>query len=267
MEKAKNLMLVLAIVIMSCYAIIVLGLFVFQDYFIFFPRKLYDNSYEVLKYKAHEINLDVEGITLHGWLLNKDKKKLIIYYGGNAEEVSANISDMINIEGYSVLLMNYRGYGLSEGKPSEKTLFDDALYIYDRITGEFSIQPENVILFGRSLGSGVAVYVASKRKVSKLILITPYDSIRNIAQKQFPIIPVGLILRHPFNSMLYVKDISSPTLIVMGGRDRTIPNDNSMNLVNGWKGDCESVLIEEADHNDIHTYPEYWDAISKYLNQ
>ena len=73
MEKVKSLMLILAIVIISCYIIITLGLYVFQDYFIFFPRKLYDNSYEVLKYKDDEIKLNLKGVTLHGWLLNKDK--------------------------------------------------------------------------------------------------------------------------------------------------------------------------------------------------
>jgi len=260
-------MLIVAIVIISCYAIIILGLYLFQDYFIFFPCKLYDNSYEVLKYKDYEIKFEVNGIILQGWLLNKDKKKLIIYYGGNAEEVSANIPDMNIIGDYSVLLMNYRGYGLSEGKPGEITLFSDALYIYDHITSELNIQPENIVLFGRSLGSGVAVYVASKRKVSRLILVTPFDSIRNIAQKQFRIIPVGFILRHPFDSMLYAKDMTSSALIIMGGRDNIIPNENSMNLVNSWKGDCQSVLIEKADHNDIHTYPEYWSAVTEYLNQ
>jgi len=267
MGKTKSLMLIPVIVVISCYALINLGLYVFQNSLIFFPRKLYSRSPEVVTNKKHEIKINIDDVALHGWLLNKGEKKLIIYYGGNAEEVSANINDMKDIDGYSVLLMNYRGYGMSEGKPGQKILFSDALNIYDYISGKLNIQPKNIVLFGRSLGSGIAVYVAGKRKVSKLILVTAYDSIRNIARVHYPIIPVGLILRHPFDSMLYAKDVSSSALMITGGRDTIIPNDNSMNLAKSWKRDCKSVLIEQADHNDIHTYPEYWEAVTEYLNQ
>ncbi|MCP4583872.1 MAG: alpha/beta hydrolase [candidate division Zixibacteria bacterium] len=263
----KQHMLPIVIVIISCYVLICLGLYVFQDYLIFFPRKLVYRSHEVVTNKEHEIKITVDNVILHGWLLNKGKEKLIIYYGGNAEEVSANIQDMQAVKDCSVLLMNYRGYGMSEGKPGEKVMFSDALNVYDQITSELRVPPENIVLFGRSLGSGVAVYVASKRTVSKLILVTPFDSIRSVGQGRFLIFPVGLILKHPFDSMRHAKDISSSSLILMGGRDTIIPNDHSVNLANSWRGECKTVLIKQADHNDIHAYPEYWQAITEYLEQ
>lgn len=241
MEKVTRLMLIPLITILLCYIILNLGLYVFQDYLIFFPRKLHDNSIEVVENRKYEININVGDVVVHGWLLNKGESKLIIYYGGNAEEVSANIYDMKAIDGYSILLMNYRGYGLSEGKPGEKVLFSDALNIYDHAINVLDYQPENIVLFGRSLGSGVAVYVASKRDVSKIILVTPYDSIRNIARGQFTIIPIGLILKHPFDSILHAKNVSSSLLMIIGGRDRTIPNANSWNLAKNWKGECKPI--------------------------
>jgi len=267
MGKLKRRMLPVVIVIIAFYIIINLVLFMFQDSLIFYPRKLVYRSRQIVNNKENEIKINVDGIMLHGWLLNKNEEKLIIYYGGNADELSANIPDMKYIEGYSVLLMNYRGYGMSEGKPSEKVLFSDALHIYDHITSERKIRPENVVLFGRSLGSGVAVYVASKRDVSKLILATPHDSFVNIGKQHFPIIPVGLIIRHKFDSMKYARHVSSPALFLMGTKDRTIPNKNSLNLANSWQGDCRTVLIEQADHNDIQMYPEYWRAITEFLNE
>jgi pimeloyl-ACP methyl ester carboxylesterase len=267
MEKIKNLVLILALVILSGYAIMVLALYVFQDYFIFFPQRLSENSTEVLKNKEYELSIDIDGIVLHGWLLDKGGDKLIIYYGGNAEEVSANISDMKNIAGYSVLLMNYRGYGLNKGRPGEKALFSDALIIYDHIISKLGISGENIILMGRSLGSGVAVYVAGKRRVAKLILVTPFDSIRNLAQKQFPIMPVSLILRHSFDSVRYAQSVTAEALMLIGNRDNIIPNGNSLNLAKNWNGECETIIIKEAGHNDIHTYSEYWVAISEFLNK
>ncbi len=267
MNKSIKSVSIFIITIILCYAIINLALYFYQDNLIFFPRKLSDGSYEVLKNKEYEINITVDNVALHGWLLNKGEKKLIIYYGGNAEEVSANINDMKDVERYSILLMNYRGYGMSEGSPGEQILFSDALSIFDQVTIDLNIQSENVILFGRSLGSGIAVYVASKRKVSKLILVSPFDSLRDIAKGHYPIFPVGLLLKHPFDSMVYAKEATAPSLMIMGGRDKIIPNNHSLKLAENWIGDCKTVLINNAGHNDIQAYPEYWEAITEYLKQ
>ena len=258
-------MLITAIVIIGGYLAIVLALYAFQDYFLFFPQKLSANSSEVLKYKQAEIRFTVDGVTLQGWLLNRGREKLLIYYGGNAEEASWNIPDLQNLDSYSVLLINYRGYGLSEGKPGEKAMFSDALTIFDRLSGELNIQPDNIVLMGRSLGSGVAVYVASKRKVGKLILVTPYDSIVRVAQSKFPFVPVGLILRNKFDSLKYAKAITCPTLFIMGGHDQVIPNSHTLNLIDHWPGNYRKILIDRADHNDINTYPEYWETIEEFI--
>ena len=266
MEKVKSFMLILLAVIVSIYLLIGLSLYLFQDYFLFFPQKLNSNSYSVIKYKDYAIEINVDDIILHGWLISSGCNKLIIYYGGNGDEVSTMIPDMQTLDGYSVLLMNYRGYGLNQGRPSEKALFRDALAIYDSITKQLNISGDNVILMGRSLGSGVAVYVAANREVSKLVLVTPFDSIRNLAKHYFPIFPMSLILKHPFNSIDYTRNITTPSLIIMGSKDRTIPNKYSLNLAKHWQGECRKVLIEGADHNDIVTFPEYWQSVKKYLN-
>ena len=267
MVKLKRLMLIFLTIILGGYLLICLGLYLFQDSLIFFPRKLSENSSDVIKYKNYEITINSGDIRLHGWLLNKGREKLLIYYGGNGDQVSYDIPEMLKLEDYSVLLLNYRGYGLSEGRPGEKEIFSDALNVFDFITSELKLPPGNVTLLGRSLGSGVAVYVASKRSVARVILATPFDSIRNIAKSRFPIFPVGLILRHPFESIKYASDVACPAMIIMAGKDSTIPNGHSLNLANSWPGRCDIVKLDQADHNDINTYPEFWEAVKSYLKQ
>jgi pimeloyl-ACP methyl ester carboxylesterase len=261
------MMKIILISIVFLYLIITAGFYFLQDKFIFFPQKIPDGSRSSIKYQNSEITLYVDGVALHGWLLNKEEKQLIIYYGGNAEEVSCSIDDFEGLKNYSILLMNYRGYGKSGGSPSEKQLFSDALEIFDSITNMLDIQPENRVLFGRSLGSGIALYVASMRKVSSVILVTPFDSIRNIIRDKIPIIPVDILLKHPFHSLSYAKDVTCPSLVIIAQNDRVIKNKYSINLVKNMGGDCEHFFIENAEHNDVHTYPEYWSLITNHLNE
>jgi alpha-beta hydrolase superfamily lysophospholipase len=225
--------------IVSLYLVITAGFYFFQEKLIFFPQKFPNGSNSITKYENLEIMINVDGVTLHGWLLNEEKEKLIIYYGGNAEEVSCRIDDFKGLENYSVLLMNYRGYGKSSGSPSEKHLFSDAVQIFDYITGTLDIQPENRVLFGRSLGSGIALYVASRREVSSVVLVTPFDSIRNIVRDKIPFIPVDMILKHHFHSLSYAKDVTCPSLILIAKNDRVIKNKYSINLVKNMRGDCQ----------------------------
>ena len=228
---------------------------------------LSNGSDQIIKNKSNEITINIDTVTIHGWLLNKGKKSLIIYYGGNGEEVSWNIDDFKRLNNYSTLLLNYRGYGKSGGRPTQEHLFHDALKTFDYITNDLNIPSDNVVLFGRSLGSGVAIYVASKREVKNLILVTPFDSIRNIVKDKLPIFPVDLILKHPFNSLTYAETIMCSSLILIAEQDEIIKYKYSINLVNNWRGECKYFIIKNAGHNTIHKYPEYWDLIMSYLNQ
>jgi pimeloyl-ACP methyl ester carboxylesterase len=106
--------------------------------------------------------------------------------------------------------MNYRGYGGSDGTPSETALLSDALFVFDYMLATEGIDPAHVVLMGRSLGSGVAVHVAAKRKVGGVILVTPFDSLVNVARAHYPIFPVGLMLKHRFDSAALAPGITTP---------------------------------------------------------
>lgn len=244
-----------------------LMLYLFQNRMIFFPQPtaLANRS----DYAANEIHLSHGGITLSGWFFKNQigpDQPLIVYYGGNAEDVSLNFRDLERFDTRSFLFMNYRGYGGSEGRPSETALFSDAVFVWDHLLSNEGIDPDHVLLMGRSLGSGVAVHVAAKRSVGGLILVTPFDSLVNVARIHYPFFPVGLLLRHRFDSVSLAPDITAPALFLTAAHDRVVPVHLADNLQRAWGGPATAVRVADTDHNTIHASPVYWNAINAFLS-
>ena len=166
-------------------------------------------------------------IFLHGWIMNKGRTKAIVYFGGNAEDITNNIDLFKKLfNNYTIYLINYRGYGNSQGTPTEQGLFSDAIAIYDQIQ---ALHP-SISLMGRSLGSGVAVYLASKRDIEQLFLLTPYDSIAELAQTHYPYLPARYLARDRFDSITYAKNIKAPVLIIAAELDRVVPYKHAEKL-------------------------------------
>lgn len=239
----------------------------FQGKMIFFPQPTAPANQS--RYADHEINVRSGDITLAGWFFKNDigpDKPLIIYYGGNAEDVSLNFGDLERFNARSFLFMNYRGYGKSEGRPSETNLLEDALLVFDHILASEAIDPAHVVLMGRSLGSGVAVHVAAKRKVGGVILVTPFDSLVNVAKAHYPIFPVGLMLRHRFDSAALATGISTPALFLIASHDQVVPTRLAWKLKRLWSGPVTAVTVDGTEHNTIDTAPAYWEAVNAYLD-
>ncbi len=215
--------------------------------------------------KAEEIQFSNEGLQLSGWILNPGRSRAIIYFGGNSEAIENNIA---NYEGdlndYSIYLVHYRGYGKSEGSPGEAGLFADALAIYDAIQEQY----DSVSLIGRSLGSGVAVYLAAHRKIDKLILLTPYDSIAEVAQMHYPFIPVRYVARDRFESFRYASKITAAVLMVTAELDRVVPVERALKLREFFSdGQVTYRMIRSAAHNDVTEFSEYRELLSSFLEQ
>ena len=247
-------------------------LYLLQDHLIFLRQPLADSVRNATRALPATTEIEVtagDGTRLHGWLRHRVEAApphgLLIYFGGNAEEVSGHIHDAEAFAPWSVAAFNYRGYGLSEGRPSETALVADALVIHDRLAQREDIDPRRIVVLGRSLGSGVAVQLAAVRPVRAVVLVSPYDSLRSLARKQYPFIPVSLLLKHPFDSLARAPGIETPLLVVAGERDRLVPPALSRRLHDAWAGPKRWALIADADHNDIHARPGYRPAIHDFL--
>jgi len=268
----KSLLRILLAITVAIPLILYPYLYFFQDKLLFHPQKIEAGTLKVLrKYHADsEVILKTpDNIQLHGWFLKANssgKSPLLIYFGGNAEEVSWRIDEKEFFKKYSLLLINYRGYGLSKGKPSEKSLFKDALFIYDTFVKRRDVDSRKIVAMGRSLGTGVAVYLAKHRHLEKVILVSPYDSIKKVAQKVYPYAPVSLLLKHPFDSLSRAPSISTPMLALIASNDTVISPEHSKALVKKWKGKTKQVIIQNTDHNSITSADEYWKNVKDYLD-
>ena len=232
-----------------------------QRNIVFIRQSLDPNAEQVIANKEFEIEFENEGITLRGWLVRPEKQNLLIYYGGNAEELSYNIEGFENLADYAVLLINFRGYGKSEGSPTEKDIVTDSLHIFDEIKTRYS----SIVIIGRSLGCGVAVQVAAARPVDGLVLVTPYDSVAAIGKMWYPWAPVSLLVKDKFDSLSIAGAVKARTLFLVAEEDNVIPRPRSEALAAAWVAENEWEVINLSDHNSITEFPEYWNRIRAFL--
>lgn len=163
-----------------------------------------------------------DGVVLRGWLAAAGQPDALLYFGGNAEEVG-RLRDRVGVlfPGHAVHLLAYRGYGASDGRPTEADLGADAVALYDHVRA--SRPQARIRVVGRSLGSGVAAFLASRRPVDRLVLVTPFDSMAALAGHHYPWLPVGLLLRERYPSQHHLANHDGATLVVRAGRDRVVP--------------------------------------------
>jgi len=232
-------------------------LFVIQRSLIYFPRGSIEHGYPELEFSN-------QGQVIKVIVINGGQQKALLYFGGNAEVVAYNASDFTRaLPDFSVYLVNYRGYGGSSGYPNEQALYSDALVICD----ELSQQHASISVIGRSLGGGIATYLAAHRDISQLVLVTPFDSIEAVAQARFPLYPMKYLLRDKYNSAARSQHIKAKVLLVIAERDQVIQRVHSDKLLEAYARLSPQVeIIKHADHNDISQYPEYYQVIDAFLN-
>lgn len=240
----------------------------FQDRLIFFPQPLAGAP----RMPAHTEPLEIvaaDGTRLAGWLRPGATKPApaILYFGGNAEEVSWTIADPRWPRDWTVVAVNYRGYGTSGGEPGERALSADALAIFDAVARRPDIDPARVVAFGRSLGTGVATYLAAHRPVAGVVLASPYDSLVAMGRTHYPWLPVGLLLRHRFDSASHAGSLSMPLLAIVAEHDPIIPEARSRALYDAWAGPRTWVVVPGTDHNSLAAPEAFWTAIAAFLER
>lgn len=204
-------------------------------------------------------------VTLRGWVVNPGKRDAIVYFGGNAERLSLTIAvARRHFADTSVYLLHYRGYGNSDGEPSEQALLGDALALYDDVAG----QHRQIHVIGRSLGSAVASHVASLRPVASVVLITPFDSIEQLASDRYPWVPVSLLLKDKFESWRFAQAISADTLVLSAEHDTIVPRQNTDNLLRHFShATVTRIELPDTGHVSISHHPDYYPAIVRFIEQ
>ena len=257
MESIRRTLMKVFLVAAVVYMIICIYVYLNQRAFMYFPQR------GVLYTAEQPIEILSGDITLRGWVVNEGNDEAVIYFGGNAERPEAGIPDFKRIfSDRTIYLINYRGYGDSGGSPAEEGLYADALAIYDHVSQNHS----KVSVIGRSLGTGVATYLASQRSVEKLVLVEPFDSMVSVGRAAYPFFPVHIMIKDRYDSASRAGRITSRTLIIMAGRDEIIPAWSTEKLILEFdQSILEVVVIEDATHNDIQNYPHYYTVLEDFF--
>jgi len=243
-----------ALIVYGGFALV---LYVKQRSFIYFPVPAIEHAYPVEQVRSGEELIEMV-------VLNGTAEHAVIYFGGNAESVVANARQFADaFPKLAVYLVNYRGYGRSSGKPTEQGLYADARVIFDLLRDRH----HGISVIGRSLGTGVATYLAANRPVEKLILVTPFDSILSIAKDQFPFFPVSLALKDHYDSHGRVKKIDAPTLILVAEHDGIVSAKYSDRLINAFPaGQARVEVLKGAGHNGLSMHDDYMPLMADFLD-
>ena len=231
------------------YLLLCVALFVFQRALIYYPQPRTIDAHESL------LTLSMADAQVLVTVRPHDGPKALIYFGGNAEDVSRSLPGFSQaFADHALYLLHYRGYGGSSGSPSEEAIQRDAMTLFDFV---YNTHPD-IAVIGRSLGSGVALRLASQRPASRLILITPYNSLEDLAVRQFPWFPVKWLLQDKFESWKYAAHITVPTLLIAAEHDEVIPRSSTDQLYTHFaKGVALLQVIPGTGHNTISESPHY----------
>jgi fermentation-respiration switch protein FrsA (DUF1100 family) len=195
-----------------------------------------------------------EGVTLRGWVVNPGRAQALVYFGGNAEPVQVNRDRFARwFPNHTVYLMAYRGFGASEGAPTEAGITGDALVLFDHVQQQHP--GSDIDVMGRSLGSGVASYVAAQRPVRRLALVTPYDTLVDVGQAHYRWLPVRLLARDRYDSVSNLARYTGPLLVVRAGQDTVIPPANTQRLIDSLPRPPKVLHLPSADHSSIAFAP------------
>lgn len=236
-----------------------------QDLFIFRPYKL-DKNFQFPFRQAEELwltNSANDSINaLH--FKTSEPRGVILYFHGNSGALDkwGGVAKDFRPLGYDVFIIDYPGFGKSTGKMSEAVLFSNARLSYDHLLKQYKAQ--DIIIYGRSIGSGVATQLASTVRAKMLILESPFFRLDDLIGKWMKFLPGKILLKYPFRNDLNIQKVDYPVWIVHGSADRVVPLSSGIKLEKYLEND-QFLIIQNAGHNDIREYDEYHNMLKKIL--
>lgn len=264
MPELVRLVLVLA----GFYAVLcVLGV-LFHRQFMYHPDPERIAPSDVGLTGVEELELTApDGTALIAWHLPAaDGQPTLLYFHGNAGNVSSRAGrfEAFKEVGLGVLMLNYRGFGGSGGRPSERANVADGLFLFDHMSDVLKIPAERIAVYGESIGSGVAVQVAAARPVAAVLLEAPFTSIIAVARRTYGFLPLSLILRDSYRSVDYIERVDAPVLVMHGDQDWVIPLRLGRALYDKAREPKTLWQHPEGGHSDLYSFGAM-DAVTGFL--
>jgi uncharacterized protein len=259
-------------IILTVYAVVFLGLVLFQRFILLHPVKLgkdyhfdFPKSQEFSVQISSEININA----LRFSTKDSVSKGVVLYFHGNSDNLArwGEYATQFTERGYDVVMYDYRGFGKSNGRLDEKNLLNDAQFIFDDLTRRYN--PDKIVLYGRSLGTGVATKIASENAVKLLVLETPYYSIPDALWSILPIFPYKYVTEFQIPTYEWLPKVRCPIHIFHGTDDKIIPYGQSLKLIESVKHNPNKALttLQSGQHRDLEKFKEYQVKMNELLKQ
>lgn len=256
--------------LIALYAALGISIHFLQETLLFHSKSLEQNHQFDFDFDFREENFEMQDGAIINTLFipTNSSKGVILYFHGNSGNLArwGKIGQYFTQYDYDVLICDYRGYGKSAGKRSMRNLFSDAKALYNILLKDYNEQ--NIIIYGRSIGSGIACWLASETNAKRLILETPFNSINDIRVFRFLLLPAELLLKYPFPNYKYIKSVQSPISIIHGTKDRIVPYFTGKKLFeqNNKTHDVELITVNGGRHNNLVEFDDFHMAIKRILN-
>ncbi|MCF6295789.1 MAG: lysophospholipase [Flavobacteriaceae bacterium] len=260
----------LLLVVLAAYVVISIVLYHVQDYFLFKPEKLskdfqffYDNQ------ETEEHNLETrDGATINGLLFKpkSESKGIVLYLKGNSKSIKGWGKFAVDFtrHGYSVLMVDYRGFGKSTGKRSQKAIKRDLQVIYNKIKER--TKENRIIIYGRSLGSGFASKLASMNNPRMLVLDAPYYSLKKVTARYMPFMPLSILMKYPLPTYKWLKYVQCPIHIIHGTHDKLIPFKTSVKLSQIKPKITRLYTVIGGGHKNLNNFESYHKMLGEIIN-
>ena len=246
---------------------------VIDRYFIFFPERTVSRDPGDRGLEFEDVYFTAsDGVRLNGWLVPGRSDTTLLWLHGNAGNIANrvdNIAEVHDALGVNVFIFDYRGYGRSEGSPTEKGTYLDAAAALEYLHSRGDVDPERLVLFGRSLGCAVAAELASQVSVQGVILESPFTSIQAMARRVYPFLPgIGSFVRTRYDTLAKVPGIRAPVMVLHGDQDDIAPFDMGEAVFEAAKPPKRFYRIEGAGHNDTYAVggDPYYRALGEFLD-
>lgn len=252
--------------IIGLIAFVGIGIYSLQEKLIFFPNKLPISYKYSFAHAFEERNFNVdERVNINALHFKApDSKGVVFYSHGNAGCLRdwGGLADIFINYNYDLLIYDYRGFGKSNGTISESNLYHDASFIYEQMLNEY--EENMIIVYGRSIGTGIATKIASEYNPGQLVLESPYYNLPDLAKKIFPFIP-SFLLRYKFRTDQMIEFVVCPITLIHGTLDEVIYFESSLKLEKLLKENDKLIAIKDGHHNDLSDFKSYHDALANIL--
>jgi pimeloyl-ACP methyl ester carboxylesterase len=256
--------------VLAIYVAVSIALYYLQDYMLFKPEKLpedFEFYYENQQIKEYSLKTR-DGATIHGlrFYPNGESRGVVLYLKGNSKSIKGWGKFAVDFtrHGYNVLMVDYRGFGKSTGKRSQKALKRDLQQVYNKIRERTS--EDKIILYGRSLGSGFATKLASLNNPKLLILDAPYYSLTKVTGRYAPFMPLSIVLKYPLPTYKWLKYVQCPIHIIHGTNDRLIPYKASVKLAKIKPKLATLHTVIGGGHKNLNNFESYHKMLDDILN-